>query len=114
MSDVELAFGQALGRARDGLGMNQTQFAARLQDAGLKNMHPTTISRMENGEMRVKFGDAVTIAAVLGYDSPMDMLTDDRAASALRLIRVQAAAFEIGMLADRLAQLREQLDSDSS
>lgn len=66
---------------REEIGWSQTDFAKRLQDAGLRNFHQTTVSRIEKNERPVRLGEARVIAHVLGRD--LDLLWQPPADSQL-------------------------------
>lgn len=60
------AFGREVQAKREDRCWSKTELAAKLSTAGLKNFHPTTVSRMESGERAVRLSEALTIADVLG------------------------------------------------
>lgn len=60
--------GAMIRRLREAEGLSKTQLASRLADAGLDQIHPTTISRMEAGERGVRLSEATAITEVLNTD----------------------------------------------
>lgn len=48
--------------------MSQAELVQRLRDAGWRNVHPTTISRIEKQERPVKLSEAAHISEVLNQD----------------------------------------------
>lgn len=68
-----VAFGEAVARRRESLGLKQSELVERARQAGLTNFHPTTISRIESGEQAIRLHEAVVLARVLG--TTLDALT---------------------------------------
>ncbi|MGJ9372264.1 helix-turn-helix domain-containing protein [Nesterenkonia sp. CF4.4] len=61
----EQAFVRNILKERDRRGMTQGAFATYLRDRGVKGMHQTTLSRMENGSRPLKLREAIQIADAL-------------------------------------------------
>ena len=61
-------FGLSVKQQREGWGWTMTEFANRLNAAGLENFHPATIGRLERGERPVRLQEAVVISRVLGEE----------------------------------------------
>lgn len=55
--------------------MSQAELVHRLREQGWTNVHPTTISRIENGERPVRLNEAIRIASIL-KTTPEEMATD--------------------------------------
>ena len=53
---------------REAKGWSMSQFANELRDAGLPQMHPTTVGRIERHERPLRLDEAVSMAATLGID----------------------------------------------
>ena len=66
-------------RLREAAGLSQAEMVHKLREQGWKNVHPTTISRIEKGERPVKVGEAARIAAVLGQNLPRMLAPPERA-----------------------------------
>lgn len=86
-------FAQNLRRFRERAGLRQAELVDKLRAAGLKDWHPTTLSRTETGERPVRLSEAAIIAEVLGFDLAEMM----RGASV-----VDRAADELNSLIDRV------------
>jgi transcriptional regulator with XRE-family HTH domain len=63
MSDTQI--GRNVRNMREFLGIDQTELARRLGDAGLRGFHQTTVSRIEKGERPVRLSEAPILAEVL-------------------------------------------------
>ncbi|NOR00029.1 helix-turn-helix transcriptional regulator [Mycolicibacterium fortuitum] len=61
-------FARNMVRLREAAGMSQAEIVQRLRDTGWRNVHPTTISRIEKQERPVKLSEAAHIAEVLNQD----------------------------------------------
>lgn len=53
---------------RERRGWSQADLARRLKGSGWKQFHPTTVSRIENGDRGVKLSEAAAIAKILQVD----------------------------------------------
>lgn len=94
---------------REKMGWSQTEFANRLQRAGLENFHQTTVSRLEKGERPIRLGEARVIAAVLGQ--PVSDLWASPVESALGALAndMNATGAELGRLADAMKAHRRRM-----
>lgn len=101
MATMDERVGNQIRRLRDAADLSKTQLAARLTEAGLAQMHPTTISRIESGERAIRLSEAVTIASVLGTD--VQSLLDYGGVDSL----VKQARADINQNAKGLIGLRE-------
>lgn len=81
--------------------MTKTQLATQLSEAGLDQIHPTTVSRIESGERAIRLSEAVTIASVLG--TSVEALIDFRGVEAL----LKQVRLEHNLTAKSIANLRE-------
>lgn len=63
--ELDENFTTNLRAARIDAGWTQVEMASKLQQAGLSNFHPTTVSRVEKGERTVSMGEATAISRVL-------------------------------------------------
>lgn len=59
-------FGESVKVYREEKGWSKSEFATRLRTAGLENFHPTTVTRLENGERPTRLNEAAIISRVLG------------------------------------------------
>lgn len=73
----ELRFVESMGEYRKKRGWSQADLAKRLQAQGWSYMNQMTISRIENGERPVRFGEARAVAAILGVGVERMVLPDD-------------------------------------
>ncbi|WP_432457936.1 helix-turn-helix transcriptional regulator [Cellulomonas iranensis] len=90
----ESRFAMNLRALREALGINQSEFARRVTEAGLEGFHQTTVSRIEKGERPVRLGEAAIIAQVLGV--PVDRMTGEgEDLAALARMRQRLAAAEL-------------------
>lgn len=90
-------FARNLRRLRESLGWSQAELADRLRNAGLLQMHATTVSRIEKGERIVRLGEGAQIARVLRTDiSAMTrMLPEEAAELRESMIAAELAALEL-------------------
>lgn len=59
-------FAENVRREREKRGFSQAEMARRLREFGLDQFHPTTVSRVENGERPVRLSEAARFADILG------------------------------------------------
>lgn len=76
---MDTYFAQNMTRLREAAGLSQAEMVQKLREKGWKNVHPTTISRIEKGERPVRLSEAARIAQVLGQDLQLMMITPNRA-----------------------------------
>lgn len=74
-------FAQNMAQAREDAGISQAELVQKLRDRGWKNVHPTTISRIEKGERPVKLSEAGRIAGALDQPLVRMMGTPERASA---------------------------------
>lgn len=67
--------GRLVGRKRDQLGWTQDLFADRLQLAGWHNATRSTVSKIEDGSLRIDLIQLYYIATALGL-RPSDLLAE--------------------------------------
>ncbi len=63
--DDEARFVDNVRRRREARGWSQGDLARRMQEAGWRNFHQTTVSRIEKGERPIRLGEAKALAEVL-------------------------------------------------
>lgn len=61
----EMAFVDNMKTIRERRGLSQTEFAKRMSERGHR-FHQPTVQRVERGERPLKFGEAISVADVLG------------------------------------------------
>lgn len=59
-------FAANMQRRREEVGISQADLVRTLRSSGWSTVHPTTISRIENGDRPVRLGEARAIARALG------------------------------------------------
>ncbi len=62
--DDEARFADNLRRQRESRGWSQGDLARGMQEAGWRNFHQTTVSRIEKGERPIRLGEAKALAEV--------------------------------------------------
>lgn len=72
-------FAKNMTRLREAAGLSQAEMVQKLRDQGWKNVHPTTISRIEKGERPVRLSESARIAKVLEQDLTRMMAQPRRA-----------------------------------
>ncbi|OBB35260.1 helix-turn-helix domain-containing protein [Mycolicibacterium fortuitum] len=65
---LDAHFATNMTRLREAAGLSQAEMVQKLREQGWKNVHPTTISRIEKGERPVRLSEAARIAKVLEQD----------------------------------------------
>lgn len=101
MESTDERVGEQIRRLREAAGMTKTQLATQLSDAGLGQIHPTTVSRIESGERAIRLSEAVTIASVLG--TSVEALIDFRGVETL----LKQVGLEHSLTAKSFASLRD-------
>lgn len=76
---MDANFARNMTRLRESAQMSQAEMVQKLRDEGWRNVHPTTISRIEKGERPVRLSEAARIAQVLGQDLPHMLMRPNRA-----------------------------------
>lgn len=118
-------FGAAVGRRRDELGFTRSQLSALARDAGLTNMHPNAITRIETGQQSIRLHEAIVFATLL--NTSLDDLTSraEGAEAEVRAVLDQAVTVdrcaEVALLAgrrfwaerDRLGELVDRLSPEA-
>ncbi|MFC6715096.1 helix-turn-helix domain-containing protein [Branchiibius cervicis] len=109
-------FARNLRRQRESLGWSQAELAERLQEAGLAQIYPTTVSRIEKGERIVRLSEGAQIARTLQTDiSAMTRLLPEEAAELREaMIDVELAAGELRRAATAFEKAQLKLLDSSS
>lgn len=72
----DLRFAQNMLVLREQKGLSQADLVRRLRENGWHTVHQTTISRIENGERPVRFGEARAIAQALEVTADRLLMPD--------------------------------------
>lgn len=67
-TNAEVRTGKIIEQRREALGWSMSEFADKATTAGLANIHPTTVGRIERGERALRLSEAVVIAHLLDLD----------------------------------------------
>lgn len=94
--DEDELFARNLRHQREERGWSQAEMVRRLREVGVRQFHPTTLSRIENGDRSVRLAEASLIARVFGL--PLAEMT--------RLVPVEAATVRAAVVDVDLAAVQ--------
>lgn len=104
--DEDERFAAAVKLLREDKGWSQAELSSRLQEAGLTQFHPTTVSRVENGTRTVKFSEARAFARVLSVS--LDAMIAEPELSTF-IADLRGRYRKISSLRERIGEICEEL-----
>lgn len=105
---VTVAIGQTIRRLRDDAGLSQATLAQAVRERGLPSMRQPALARIEKGERRLQFEEAMAMADVLG--ARLDDLRPDNVREAHEIKRL---ASEIAEAEEALMHALAELQADA-